>query len=189
MVIFSMYDYFTIPFNSVLITLLLGIILYCFTKSQTLFVTVLLVPQFIRFINGVILGKKENFMNINPQEVVANLQKMKENKSMEQFTDLKEVSNRVVNLKESKVPKVEEVSGLVDSIAFLEQFENKTDLTENTRIMTVPENAVPAIGTVERNARAVSTVEPFDSQSINAALVRSVNNVKPASSNLESVQV
>jgi hypothetical protein len=193
----ALYDYFTIPFNSFLITLLLGIVFYCFTKSQVLFVCVLLAPQFIRFVNGVILGKKEMFMVTNPQEVVENLKKMK--KPSESFVNLKEVSERVVNLKnESKVPPVEKLSALVDStpimpsvdsIAFLEQFENRTDLTENTRIMTIPENAVPAVGTVERNARAMAAVEAFDAQAVNTALVRSTNTGKPVSSELESVEV
>jgi hypothetical protein len=193
----ALYDYFTIPFNSFLITLLLGIVFYCFTKSQVLFVCVLLAPQFIRFVNGVILGKKEMFMVTNPQEVVENLKKMK--KPNESFVNLKEVSERVVNLKnESKVPPVEKLSALVDStpimpsvdsIAFLEQFENRTDLTENTRIMTIPENAVPAVGTVERNARAMAAVEAFDAQAVNTALVRSTNTGKPVSSELESVEV
>lgn len=193
----ALYDYFTIPFNSFLITLLLGIVFYCFTKSQVLFVCVLLAPQFIRFVNGVILGKKEMFMPTNPQEVVENLKKMK--KPNESFVNLKEVSERVVNLKnESKVPPVEKLSALVDStpimpsvdsIAFLEQFENRTDLTENTRIMTIPENAVPAVGTVERNARAMAAVEAFDAQAVNTALVRSTNTGKPVSSELESVEV
>ena len=193
----ALYDYFTIPFNSFLITLLLGIVFYSFTNSQVLFVCVLLAPQFIRFVNGVILGKKETFMTTNPQEVVENLKKMK--KPTESFANLKEVSDRVVNLKkESKVQPVEKLSALVDtntvmpsvdSIAFLEQFENKTDLNENTRIMTIPENAVPAVGTVEKNARVMAAVEAFDSQAVNTALVRSTNTSKPVSSELESVEV
>ena len=193
----ALYDYFTIPFNSFLITLLLGIVLFSFTKSQILFVCVLLAPQFIRFVNGVILGKKEKFMVTNPQEVVENLKKMK--KPTESFANLKEVSDRVVNLKhESKVPPVEKLSALVDStpimpsidsIAFLEQFENRTDLTENTRIMTIPESAVPAIGSVEKNARVMAAVEPYDVETVNTALVRSTNSARPVSSELESIEV
>jgi hypothetical protein len=193
----ALYDYFTIPFNSFLITLLLGIVFYCFTKSQVLFVCVLLAPQFIRLVNGVILGKKETFMTNNPQEVIDNLKKMKQ--PTESFVNLKEVSDRVVKLKEeSKVARVERLSAMVDtneimpsvdSIAFLEQFENRTDLNENTRIMTIPENAVPAVGTVEKNARAMAAVEAFDAQAINTALVRSTNTNKPVSSELESIEV
>jgi hypothetical protein len=117
----------------------------------------------------------------------------------ESFVNLKEVSDRVVKLKEeSKVARVERLSAMVDtneimpsvdSIAFLEQFENRTDLNENTRIMTIPENAVPAVGTVEKNARAMAAVEAFDAQAINTALVRSTNNGKPVSSELESLEV
>lgn len=193
----AVYDYFTIPFNSFLITLVVGFVLYGLTKSQVMFICVLIAPQLIRFINTIILGKKESFMTTNPQEVVENLKKMK--KTDESFTDLKEVSNRVVKLKEdSKVPKVEKISGLVDPtgvmplqepIAFLEQFENRTDVNENTRIMTMPEGAVPAVGTIENNTRPVATVEAFDSEALNNALVRSMNTNKPTSSNLDSVEV
>jgi hypothetical protein len=55
--------------------------------------------------------------------------------------------------------------------------------------MTIPENAVPAVGTVERNARAMAAVEAFDAQAVNTALVRSTNTGKPVSSELESVEV
>jgi hypothetical protein len=77
----------------------------------------------------------------------------------------------------------------VDSIGFLEQFENRTDLNENTRIMTIPENAVPSLGTVEKNARAMVAVEPFDAQAVNTALVRTTNTGKPISSQLESIEI
>lgn len=193
----ALYDFFTIPFNSFFITLLIGIGFYTFTKSQVLFVSVLLAPQFIRFVNAVILGKKETFMINNPQEVIDNLKKMKQ--PTESFVNLKEVSDRVIKLKEeSKVARVENLSAMVDenkimpsvdSIAFLEQFENRTDLNENTRIMTIPETAVPAVGTVEKNARAMAAVEAFDAQAINTALVRSTNSGKPVSSELESLEV
>jgi hypothetical protein len=136
-------------------------------------------------------------MTNNPEEVVENLKKMKT--PAESFVNLKEVSDRVVKLKEeSKVQPVENLSAFVDpdqimpsidSIAFLEQFENKTDLNENTRIMTIPESAIPAIGTVEKNARTMAAVEAFDAQTINTALVRSTNTGKPVSSELESVEV
>jgi hypothetical protein len=154
------------------------------------------VPQFLRFVNGLISGKKEKFMTASPEEVVENLKKMKA--PTESFVNLKEVSDRVINLKkDSKLPPVEKVSALVDqsimptvdSIGFLEQFENRTDLNENTRIMTIPENAVPSLGTVEKNARAMVAVEPFDAQAVNTALVRTTNTGKPISSQLESIEI
>ena len=192
----TLYNFFTLPFNSFIISLIIAIAFYLFTKSQVLFVSLIIVPQFLRFVNGLISGKKENFMTATPQEVVENLKKMK--KPTEPFVNLKEVSDRVINLKkDSKVPPVEKLSALVDasimptvdSIAFLEQFENRTDLNENTRIMTIPENAVPSVGTVEKNARAMVAVEPFDAEAVNTALVPSTNTKKPISSELESIEV
>ena len=135
-------------------------------------------------------------MTATPQEVIENLKKLKN--SNESFVNLQEVSDRVINLKkDSKVPPVEKLSALVDasimptvdSIAFLEQFENRTDLNENTRIMTIPENAVPSLGTVEKNARAMVAIEPFDAEAVNTALVPSTNTKKPISSELESIEV
>jgi len=193
-VLFAGYDFFSLPFNSFLITLVSAIILFALTKSPILFGSVLLAPQIIRLLNTVVLGKKESFIPTNPNEVIENVKKMRK----ESFTDLKEVSDRVVKItKENKVPAVEKVYGIVDetimptvdNIAFLEQFENRTDLTENTRIMTVNETAVPPIGTIERNTRSVANVEPFDSQTVNTALVRSMNSTKPLSSEIDSMEV
>jgi hypothetical protein len=192
----TLYNFFTLSFNSFIISLIIAIGFYLFTKSQVLFVSLIIVPQFLRFVNGLISGKKEKFMTATPQEVVENLKKMKN--QTEPFVNLKEVSDRVINLKkDSKVPPVEKLSALVDasimptvdSIAFLEQFENRTDLNENTRIMTIPENAVPSVGTVEKNARAMVAVEPFDAEAVNTALVPSTNTKKPISSELESIEV
>jgi len=196
MVGFAIFDFFTLPFNSFIITLVFAIVLYGFTKSQVMFVSVLTIPQLIRLVNGIMSGKKESFMPNNALEVVDNLKKMKEKK--ESFVDLKEVSDRVVKMKEVPQAKVEQISGLVDkdavmpsleSISFLEQFENRTNLNENVRINTIPESAVPAVGTMEKNTRPVAAVEPFDDQSLNTALVRSMNTMKPTSSNIESVEM
>ena len=192
----TLYNFFTLSFNSFIISLIIAVAFYFFTKSQVLFVSLIIVPQFIRLVNGIIFGKKETFMTATPQEVVENLKKMKN--SNESFVNLQEVSDRVINLKkDSKVPPVEKLSALVDasimptvdSIAFLEQFENRTDLNENTRIMTIPENAVPSVGTVEKNARAMVAIEPFDAEAVNTALVPSTNTKKPISSELESIEV
>ena len=191
----TLYNFFTLSFNSFIISLIIAVAFYFFTKSQVLFVS-LIVPQFIRLVNGIIFGKKETFMTATPQEVIENLKKLKN--SNESFVNLQEVSDRVINLKkDSKVPPVEKLSALVDasimptvdSIAFLEQFENRTDLNENTRIMTIPENAVPSLGTVEKNARAMVAIEPFDAEAVNTALVPSTNTKKPISSELESIEV
>ena len=192
----TLYNFFTLSFNSFIISLIIAVAFYFFTKSQVLFVSLIIVPQFIRLVNGIIFGKKETFMTATPQEVIENLKKLKN--SNESFVNLQEVSDRVINLKkDSKVPPVEKLSALVDasimptvdSIAFLEQFENRTDLNENTRIMTIPENAVPSVGTVEKNARAMVAVEPFDAEAVNTALVPSTNTKKPISSELESIEV
>jgi len=196
MVGFTLFDFFTLPFNSFIITLVFALVLYGVTKSQVMLVSVLTIPQLIRFVNSIMNGKKESFMPTNAQEVVENVRKMKEKK--ESFVDLKEVSDRVIKMKEVPQAKVEQISGLVDkdavmpsldSISFLEQFENRTNLNENVRINTIPESAVPAVGTMENNTRPVSTVEPFDDQSLNTALVRSMNNMKPTSSNIESIEM
>jgi hypothetical protein len=192
----TLYNFLTLSFKSFIISLIIAIAFYLFTKSQVLFVSLIIVPQFLRLVNGFISGKKEKFMTATPEEVIENLKKMKN--QTEPFVNLKEVSDRVVNLKkDSKVPPVEKLSALVDasimptvdSIAFLEQFENRTDLNENTRIMTIPENAVPSVGTVEKNARAMVAVEPFDAEAVNTALVPSTNTKKPISSELESIEV
>ena len=192
----TLYNFFTLSFNSFIISLIIAVAFYFFTKSQVLFVSLIIVPQFIRLVNGIIFGKKETFMTATPQEVIENLKKLKN--SNESFVNLQEVSDRVINLKkDSKVPPVEKLSALVDasimptvdSIAFLEQFENRTDLNENTRIMTIPENAVPSLGTVEKNARAMVAIEPFDAEAVNTALVPSTNTKKPISSELESIEV
>jgi len=192
----TVYNLFTLPFNNFIVSLIIALAFFFFTKSQVLFVSILIVPQFLRFVNGLISGKKEKFMTASPEEVVENLKKMKA--PTESFVNLKEVSDRVINLKkDSKLPPVEKVSALVDqsimptvdSIGFLEQFENRTDLNENTRIMTIPENAVPSLGTVEKNARAMVAVEPFDAQAVNTALVRTTNTGKPISSQLESIEI
>ena len=192
----TLYNFFTLSFNSFIISLIIAVAFYFFTKSQVLFVSLIIVPQFIRLVNGIIFGKKETFMTATPQEVIENLKKLKN--SNESFVNLQEVSDRVINLKkDSKVAPVEKLSALVDasimptvdSIAFLEQFENRTDLNENTRIMTIPENAVPSVGTVEKNARAMVAVEPFDAEAVNTALVPSTNTKKPISSELESIEV
>ena len=192
----TLYNFFTLSFNSFIISLIIAVAFYFFTKSQVLFVSLIIVPQFIRLVNGIIFGKKETFMTATPQEVIENLKKLKN--SNESFVNLQEVSDRVINLKkDSKVPPVEKLSALVDasimptvdSIAFLEQFENRTDLNENTRIMTIPENAVPSVGTVEKNARAMVAIEPFDAEAVNTALVPSTNTKKPISSELESIEV
>ena len=193
-VLFAGYDFFSLPFNSFLITLVSAIIIYALTKSPILVGSVLLAPQFIRLMNTVILGKKESFIPTNPTEVIDNVKRMK----TESFTDLKEVSDRVVKItKENKLPDVEKVSGVVDetimptvdSIAFLEQFENRTDLTENTRIMTMNETSFPREETTERNTRSVANVEGFDTQTVNTALVNSMNSTKPLSSNIDSLEV
>ena len=189
----TLYNFFTLSFNSFIISLIIAVAFYFFTKSQVLFVSLIIVPQFIRLVNGIIFGKKETFMTATPQEVIENLKN-----SNESFVNLQEVSDRVINLKkDSKVAPVEKLSALVDasimptvdSIAFLEQFENRTDLNENTRIMTIPENAVPSLGTVEKNARAMVAIEPFDAEAVNTALVPSTNTKKPISSELESIEV
>jgi len=192
----TVYNLFTLSLNSFFVSLMIALAFYFFTKSQVLFVSILIVPQFLRFVNGLISGKKEKFMTASPEEVIENLKKMKT--PTESFVDLKEVSDRIISLKnDSKVLPVERLSALVDqsimptvdSIAFLEQFENRTDLNENTRIMTIPENAVPSVGTVEKNARAMVAVEPFDSQAVNTALVRTTNTRNPVSSELESIEI
>ena len=195
----GLYDFFSIPFNSFLITLSFAGLFFFFTQSPFFVALVFLVPQFIRMLNFM-MGKKENFKNAN--EISNRIQTMKTNYKQEAFTNPLEISNRVENMKKNQgLPKVNNIAGLVNSDVdtivgnqtvplFMEQFENiGTNVSQNTRIFTPSESSVPAVGTLNnfpRNAVANSTV---DSESVNTALAKNTNNNSITSSNLKSVEI
>lgn len=195
MVLLGGYNLISLPFTSFVITIVIAGVTYAFTKEPKLSLTVLFVPQLIRLLNAVIMGKKETFVATDPQQVI---QTVKSLQKKETFTNPQEISERVIGLqKESKLQKNEEVSGVEDdgiegtmsALKFLEQFENLTGLNENQRIHTVNETAVPAMPTIENKTRPTAAVEGFDNTSINTALIRSTNSTKPTSSNIESVEI
>ena len=130
-VILGLVDFFTIPFYSLLVTLVFGIILYFLTNSMFLIALVLLTPQLIQGINK-IFGIKQGF-TVNPTEIATrvgdmskkyaaskgvNLNPETPTKSQpfvdEYFTDLLEISKRVENINKP-TPKVKDVSAVVDT--------------------------------------------------------------------------
>lgn len=197
MVLLAAYDLVSLPFNTFVITIVITGVTYAFTKEPILALSVLFAPQLIRLMNVVILENKETFVATNPEQVVETVKNMKKN-NLESFTNPKEISERVTQVKnERKIPKNEEVSGVEDdgiegtmsAIKFLEQFENLTGLNENQRIYTVNESSVAAVPTIENKTRPTAAVEAFDEASTNTALIRSTNSNKPVSSNIESIEI
>ena len=197
--VFALYDFFSLPFKSFLITISFATLLFFFTKSFYFIAFIFLVPQLIRVLNYM-MGKKENFTN--PKEISKRIQNMTQGYKQEPFTNPQEISQRVESMKKKELlPKVEHISGLVnsdvDSIVgnpvlplFMEQFENLgTNVNESSRIFTPTESSVPAVGTMDnmpRNAIGNTTV---DTNSINTALAKTSNNNSVAPSNLKSVEI
>lgn len=185
------YNLISLPYNSFIITLVVATIAFMSTKSLLFTASVLIVPQLIRLMNTLLLSKKETFVPKNPQEVINSVKQFKEGKPTEAFNNPTEIIERVSNLqKESKEEdKDDELEGTVDSLKFLEQFENLTEVNENQRIHTVNETAVPAIPTIMNKNRPTAAVEPFDNTSLNTALIKSTNSNKPVSSNINSIEI
>ena len=182
------YNLISLPYNSFIITLVIATIAFMSTKSLIFTASVLIVPQLIRLMNTLLLSKKETFVPKNPQEVINSVKQFKEAKPTEAFNNPTEIIERVSSLKKEE-DKDDELEGTVDSLKFLEQFENLTELNENQRIHTVNETTVPAIPTIMNKNRPTAAVEPFDNTSLNTALIKSTNSNKPVSSNINSIEI
>ena len=182
------YNLISLPFNSFIISLVIAAIAFMSTKSLLFTASVLIVPQLIRLMNTLLLSKKETFIPTNPQEVINSVKQFKEGKPTEAFNNPTEIIERVNSLQEEE-DKDDELEGTVDSLKFLEQFENLTEVNENQRIHTVNETAVPAIPTIMNKNRPTAAVEAFDNTSLNTALIKSTNSNKPVSSNINSIEI
>ena len=196
----ALYDFFTIPFNTFLITTTFAGLLFYLTRSPFIVTLVYIFPQFINVLNTLMgKNKKEKFMNANPNEISARIQKMKSAYKQEPFTNLTEVSNRVQAIKKEHVlPRVKEVSGVVDEPVlgnasipnFMAEFENLgMNVETNTRIYTPTESSVPASGTQNNFPRNNVHVPVIDDISINTALAKTTTNNSTNSSNLKSVEI
>jgi len=184
------YDLISLPFNSFIITLVIATLAFISTKSLLFTASVFVVPQLIRLMNIILLNKNESFVPKNPEEVINTVKKFKENKSTEAFNNPNEIIDRVKSLQnEPKEEDKDELEGTVDSLKFLEQFDNLTEVNENQRIYTVNETAIPAMPTIMNKNRPTAAVEAFDNTSLNTALIRSSNTNKPVSSNINSVEI
>jgi hypothetical protein len=184
------YNLISLPFNSFIITLVIATLAFISTKSLLFTASVFVVPQLIRLMNIILLNKNESFVPKNPEEVINTVKKFKENKSTEAFNNPNEIIDRVKSLQnEPKEEDKDELEGTVDSLKFLEQFDNLTEVNENQRIYTVNETAIPAMPTIMNKNRPTAAVEPFDNTSLNTALVKSTNSNKPVSSNINSIEI
>jgi len=205
-VIFGLIDFFTIPFYSVLVTSVFGIVLFSLTQSLFLLALVFMTPLLIMLVNK-LLGRKDGFTN--PNEIAERINKIKNKYSQgenlnpetptkpqpfvdEYFTDLLEVSKRVEDINsKNKQPKVKEVSAIVDKTlpvghmvqgvtgtpAFMEQFENLgTNVNTNTRIYTPNEPSVPVVGTIEKYPVQNPAIDKMDVDGVNTALMRTTTN-------------
>jgi hypothetical protein len=185
------YDLISLPFNSFIITLVIATISFMLTKSLLFAASVFVVPQLIRLMNTILLTKKETFIPTNPEEVINTVKQFKESKTTEAFNNPNEIIERVKSLQNE--PKEEddkdELEGTVDSLKFLEQFDNLTEVNQNQRIHTVNESAIPAMPTIMNKNRPTAAVEAFDNTSLNTALIRSTNTNTPVSSNINSVEI
>jgi hypothetical protein len=191
-VVIGLYDFFSIPFNSFLITSVFALALFYLTESLFFVAFCFLVPQFIRVLNFV-MNRKEKFTEVS---------RMKNHK--ESFSNPNEIHERLEKIKQ-KPSAVSEVSGIVDISQpssemtiqgnpslpkFMEQFQNGTSLNANTQIYTTSESSIPQPGSVDRNPRNSVHVENYDDLSINTALTNSMNkNVTIQASNLRSVEM
>lgn len=179
------YDLVTLPFNSFIIILVIATISFITTKSLIFTASVFVVPQLI-----ILLNKNESFVPKNPEEVINNVKQFKKDKPTEAFTDPNEIIERVKSIQNEKEEEdKDELEGTVDSLKFLEQFDNLTGVNENQRIHTVNETAIPAMPTIMNKNRPTAAVEAFDNTSLNTALIRSTNTNTPVSSNINSVEI
>lgn len=188
-----LYDFFTIHYNSFLIASVFGVVLYGLTDSLFLVTIVFIVPQFIKVFNGLLSNK--DAMTDSPATITKRITEMKE-----QFTDLKEISDRVEQLQKNKVSKVKNVSGVVEEKIpsgvypiegepsypkFMEAV--GTSLDTNTHIYTTAESAIPAIGIKDSFPKQNPYVENFDDSSINTALARTTNGNSLNAANIKAI--
>lgn len=193
----GLYDFFTIPFNSFLVASIFALVLYYITKSLFIVAFIYFIPQLIHISNKIL--KCDEGMANSQEEVTDRIKSMTnkynrgenlnpETPTKEYFTDANEVSQRVSDIRnKNALPKVSEVSGLVDTDVpsetypiegnpsypgFMREGFMGTNLSNNNRIETVPEEEIPANGTVETPMRANSVIEPYDDLSLNTALAR-----------------
>jgi len=212
--VLGLYDFFTVSFNSFLITSLFALVIYYITSSVFLIAFVYFIPQIIR-ISNLLMGNTDAFTN--PQEQITERLKHMDSKfksaqgpnlnpetpTVEYFNDAKEISKRNEDLRnKNALPPVKEVSGIIDPSLpsgvypiegtpsypnFMKESFIGVPSNTNTRIQTVPEEEVPVVGTMENQLKQTSTVEPFDDESVNTALQRNPNNSSLAPSNIRSV--
>jgi len=212
--VLALYDFFTVPFNSFLVTSVFAAVIYYLTNSTFLIAFVYFIPQIIRLSN-VLMGNTDAFTN--PQEqITERLRHMDakfkstqgpnlnpETPTVEYFNDAKEISKRNEDLRnKNALAPVKEVSGVVDPSLpsgiypiegtpsypnFMKESFIGVPSNTNTRIPTLPEEELPAVGTMENQLKATSTVEPYDDESVNTALQRNANNSALHSSNIKSV--
>ena len=193
----ALYDFFTIPLTSFLITVAFAGILFYLTRSYFLLALVFIVPQFINLLNSVMGNKKEKFTNVT--EITKRIQEMRKE---EKFTNLNEISSRVESLKrEYNKPKLNSVSGVVNNDLepivgnpslpdFMREFEDLgTDIQTNSRIHTPSEYSVPASGVRNNFPRSNIHVPVIDDVSIDTALSTTTSNGSTESSNLKSVEI
>jgi len=193
----ALYDFFTLPFNTFLITIAFAGILFYLTKSHFLLALIFIIPQFINLVNSVMGNKKEKFSNIT--EISKRIQEMRKK---EKFTNLNEISNRVISLKkEYNEPKVDNISGVVNNDLepivgnpslpdFMREFEELgTNIQVNSRIHTPSEYSIPASGTRNNFPRSNIHVSVIDDVSIDTALSNTTANGSTEPSNLKSVEI
>ena len=212
-VVLGLYDFFTLPFNSFLISCVFAGTLFFITKSLFIVAFVFFIPQIIRTSN-VLLGHNENMTDL-PANVSNRIKSMKakydsgenlnpETPTKEYFTNVEEISQRNIDIRnKNTLEKVNEVSGIVDIEMpsetytiegnpsypdFMREGFMGTNINMNHRIETVPEEEISAVGTVDKNPRANNVVEGYDDESVNTALARN-SNTKFDSSNMKSVDM
>jgi len=214
--VLGLYDFFSIPFNSFIITLVFAIVLYGFTKSPFYLAFVFLVPQFIKIINTII-NVKEKFTDSKTENIVNRLHGIKdkynqginlnpETPTKEYFQNATTVSQRVENIiKDNAIKKPYEPSGLVDISQpsnvypiegmpsypnFMETTMGGVELSSSTRIPTVNENSIPAVGSIENKIIDRPYISTYDDISVSTALKRTTNdNPLLYASNLKSVDM
>lgn len=198
----GLYDFFTLTLQTLIITSVCTVATFLFSKSLFLVTLVLLVPQFLRFVN-IFTGVKETMGN--PDEISQRVEALKKkysqgvnlnpetmtnmNKVNEKFTNALDISARVEELKKKGLPKVQKVSGIVDTAMpseiypiqgnpsypnFMEETMG-TALNSNTNIHTTNENSIPAVGTMNSYPKE-SSYMTYDDVSISSALARTLTN-------------
>ena len=209
----ALYDFFSLPFASFLVSCVFAATLFFITKSIFIVAFIFFIPQIIR-ISNVLLGHKEKMTDL-PTNVANRIKSMKakydsgenlnpETPTKENFTNAQEVSQRNIDIRnKNNLAKVNEVSGVVDVTMpsgtypiegnpsypnFMSEGFMGTNINTNNRIETIPEEEISAVGTMENNPRANNVVESYDDESVNAALARN-SNTKFASSNMKSVDM